>query len=78
MADGSKLTARCEHPRGSLENPLSRAQIEDKFRTYAKGVLPDAAADEVIGAVNKLEDCASVRRIMELLRRPARAKERAA
>ena len=78
MADGSKLTARCTHPRGSYENPLSRAQIEGKFRTYANGVLPDAAIDEVIAAVNRLEDCASVRRMMELLRRPARAKERAA
>ena len=36
MADGTKLAARCEHPRGSFENPLSRAQIEGKFRTYAK------------------------------------------
>ena len=37
--DGKTLTARCEHPRGSAENPLSRAQIEGKFRTYADGVL---------------------------------------
>ena len=37
--DGGTLTARCEHPRGSAENPLSRAQIESKFRTYADGVL---------------------------------------
>ena len=43
MADGTKLTSFCEHPRGSFENPLSRAQIESKFRTYAKGVIADAA-----------------------------------
>jgi 2-methylcitrate dehydratase PrpD len=78
MADGSKLAARCDHPLGSYENPMSRAQIEAKFRTYAKGVLPDAAADEVIASVGKLEDNVSVGRIMELLRRPAKAKERAA
>jgi hypothetical protein len=57
---------------------MSRAQIEAKFRIYAKDVLPDAAIDETIGAVNKLEDLTSVRRLMDLLRRPARAKERAA
>ena len=38
-SDGATLTARCDHPRGSAENPLSRAQIESKFRTYADGVL---------------------------------------
>jgi hypothetical protein len=35
--DGGTLTARCEHPRGSAENPLSRAQIDSKFRTYGGG-----------------------------------------
>ena len=70
MADGRTLTSRCEHPRGSDENPLSRAQIEDKFRTYARGVLPDAATDEILAAVNRLEDMPSVRRLMELLRVP--------
>ena len=78
MADGSTLSARCNHPLGSYENPMPRAEIESKFRTYAKGVLPDAAAEEVIGAVNRLEDLASVSRLMELLRLPAKAKERAA
>jgi 2-methylcitrate dehydratase PrpD len=80
MKDGSKLSARCEHPRGSYENPLSRGQIESKFRTYAKGVLPDVRAEEAITAVNRLEDLASVRQLMDLLRKtaqPARG-ERAA
>ena len=43
LDDGTTLTARCDHPRGSAENPLSRAQIESKFRTYAEGVLAPAA-----------------------------------
>jgi 2-methylcitrate dehydratase PrpD len=78
MNDGSKLSARCVHPRGSYENPLSRAEIEGKFRTYAKGALSDAAIDEVIGAVGRLEELASARKLLDLLRRPGKAKERAA
>ncbi len=77
MADGAKLASFCEHPRGSHENPLSRAQIEAKFRTYAKGVIADADAEEAIAAVNRLEDLGSVRRLMELLR-GAKQKARAA
>jgi len=68
LNDGSKLSSRCEHPRGSYENPLSRAQIESKFRTYAKDVLSDAHTEETIAAVSRLEDLASVRRLMDMLR----------
>ena len=68
--DGARLTARCEHPLGSFENPLSRAQIEHKFRTYAKGLLPDAHIADVIGAIERLEELGSVRRLMDLLRAP--------
>jgi 2-methylcitrate dehydratase PrpD len=68
MTDGSKLSARCEHPRGSPENPLSRAQIVDKLRTYAPDRISPAAIDEVVRAVDRLEDLASVRRLVDALR----------
>ncbi len=73
MADGRTLSARCEHPLGGFENPLSRAQIEQKFRTYAKDFLPDNQVAEVIGAVDRLEDFGSIRRLMDLLRTTPRA-----
>ena len=69
LKDGSKLSARCEHPRGSYENPLTRAQIENKFRTYAKGVMSDAHVEDAIASVNRLEDLASVRTLMDVLRK---------
>ena len=71
--DGSVLSVRCEHPLGSFENPLTRAQIETKFRTYARGVLPDADVADVIEAVNGLEGFGSVRKLMDLLRAAPRA-----
>jgi len=73
MDDGETFSARCEHPLGSFENPLSRAQVEHKFRTYAAGTLPDARVADVIKAVNRLEDLGSVRELMNLLRPPPRA-----
>ncbi len=68
MNDGATFSARCEHPLGAFENPLSRAQVEDKFRTYADGVIPAAHVGDVIGAVDRLEDFGSVRKLMDLLR----------
>jgi 2-methylcitrate dehydratase PrpD len=73
-ADGTKLSARCDHPRGGAENPLSRAQIESKFRNYAPTRLAEAEVEKVIAALDRLEELGSVRDLMDLLRqRPARA-----
>jgi 2-methylcitrate dehydratase PrpD len=68
MDDGTTLSARCEHPLGSFENPLSRGQIEQKFRTYAAGVLSSADADAVVATVDRLEDFGSIGKLMDLLR----------
>ena len=67
-SDGATLTARCEHPRGSAENPLSRGEIEGKFRTYADGVLSPSAIASTIDAVGDLEELGSVRKLMGVLR----------
>lgn len=77
MADGAKLSAFCQHPLGGKENPLSRAQVENKFRTYAEGVLPPAHIADVIGAVDRIEDFGSIRQLMTLLRGAAKTTPRA-
>jgi 2-methylcitrate dehydratase PrpD len=74
-ADGATFSERCEHPLGSCENPLSRAQVEQKFRTYADGALPETHIEDVLGAIQGLENV-SVGKLMDLLRatlRPAMA-----
>jgi 2-methylcitrate dehydratase PrpD len=72
--DGQTFASRCDYPLGSYENPLSRGQIEQKFRTYAKGALPDAHVADVLGAVEHLEDVSSVAALMDLLRGAPRAR----
>jgi 2-methylcitrate dehydratase PrpD len=68
LADHTTRFAHCEHPLGSFENPLSRAQVEQKFRDYAAGVLPQMQIEKTIEAVNGLETFGSVRGLMALLR----------
>jgi 2-methylcitrate dehydratase PrpD len=68
IADGRTIKVRCDTPRGSPENRLTRAQIEAKFRTYARGRLPDKRIEDVIGAVAQLEKLVSARKLMDLLR----------
>jgi 2-methylcitrate dehydratase PrpD len=77
MTDGTTLSARCDHPRGSPENRLSRSQIENEFRTYAAERLSRARIDDVVTAVFQLEQLASVRLLMGSLRQSAGTTERA-
>lgn len=68
LTDGRKLTVRCEHPLGSPERALTRAQIEAKFRTYAKARLAPARVEEVLRSVAELESLPSVATLMAQLR----------
>src|SRR4029078_10886008 len=68
MADGTTLEARCEHPRGSFENPLSRAQIEGKFRTYAGSRIPPARGEEGSAANNPLRELGLARGTVVMIR----------
>lgn len=70
LSDGRTLKVRSDVPRGSPEKPLTRAQVEAKFRTYAEGRLDAARIDKVVATVAGLEDLSSVGRLMELLRCP--------
>ncbi|MGN6749498.1 MAG: MmgE/PrpD family protein [Xanthobacteraceae bacterium] len=78
LDDGAGLSAQCEHPLGAFENPLSRAQVEQKFRLYATDRLADVQIEAVIDAVNRLEDFGSVRKLMTLLHPSSRTRAMAA
>jgi len=73
LADGTKIAKRCDFPRGSAENPLTRTQIESKFKTYAQKRISPAAAERVIAGVAGLENLGSVRDLMQMLRQDVRA-----
>ena len=60
LKDGTHIEKRCDIPRGSPENPLSRRQIEDKLRTYGKKRLSASDIEKVIALVNSLEEVKSI------------------
>jgi len=68
LADGRTVSARCLHSKGSPENPLSRPEIEEKFRTYGKGVLSAPRVEEAIATITQLEGLKSARGLMDTLR----------
>lgn len=75
---GQTLSAKCEHPRGAPENPVSYADIEAKFRTYAPSRLAAAQVETVLETVAHIEDLASARTLIDALRPGKRRKAKVA
>jgi 2-methylcitrate dehydratase PrpD len=67
MANGKVHTVRSDHPKGSFQNPLSRKEVEEKFRVYAKSRLPASDIEDVIASVNALENLPSASALMDVL-----------
>ena len=72
LNDGTKIAKRCNSPRGSADNRLTRAQIEDKMRTYAQKRIGKAAVERIIASIWALEDVGSVRDFLQTMRQEIR------
>ena len=65
LKDGSVLTRFVEHAVGSVENPLSDAQLDAKFADLAAGILPDDRAHRLMALcrdVDRLGDAGDIAR----------------
>ena len=68
LADGTVLEENQPHPRGGFEDPLPPEEIESKFRANARLRLSLARADQIVAAVNRLEELAEIRSLTNLLK----------
>ncbi len=60
LADGRKIGKNIEHAIGSLDHPLSDAQLEEKFRNASAPVIGEEAAAEVLGLGWDLESLPNI------------------
>lgn len=67
--DGSKYEYRMEKHRGSPALPMSRSQVEAKFRDNVREHIPSEQADEIIRAVDRLDVYRDIREFTSLLRK---------
>lgn len=71
LADGSVYMERVEHATGSPANPVTDAQLDEKFRVLACSVLPKARVGLLLAALWQLERVDDVGEIIKLCRIPA-------
>jgi 2-methylcitrate dehydratase PrpD len=68
LTDGRRVHVFVEHAIGSLQNPMTDAMLETKFRGLSNAVLGAAKTAELVKACWAIGDAADVRTLMELAR----------
>ncbi len=76
--DGRKIEACVPFSKGLPENPLSPAEVEEKFRYLVDPVMPAAAPDAIVQAVAGLESIQDINDLVRLLVVPQTPDARAA
>ena len=66
MADGRRLVSQVDYPKGSIENPMSDAELLEKFSSLARGVIGEQRAARLAEVVDGLQHCTNVRSLMKL------------
>lgn len=68
LTDGRQIVVEVQHAIGSLQNPLSDAQLEGKFTALVEPVLGAARAAEITGLCRSFGTVADVRTLTALCR----------
>ncbi|MBI2986751.1 MAG: MmgE/PrpD family protein [Deltaproteobacteria bacterium] len=67
LTDGRVFEMQEEYQRGNPENPLTAAELTDKFRRLASSVFSRARTEEVINTVSRLDELEDVAELTSLL-----------
>jgi 2-methylcitrate dehydratase len=70
--DGSVYSKQLDYPKGDARNPLTDAEIEEKFAALAEGVLSTNAQRKLKDSIWNLEKVASVSKLMALMKSDVR------
>jgi 2-methylcitrate dehydratase PrpD len=65
LADGERLEGACEYPKGDPENPLTEAELIEKFDGLTAGLISHAAASGIVNRALDLENLDRADRVFE-------------
>src|SRR6266702_4755996 len=75
--EGQSFTEQLDYPKGDPRNPLTDAEVEEKFAALAEGVLSAGAQKKLIDAIWSLEKVGSVSKLMALMKANVKLKKAA-
>ncbi len=66
LKDGSREEFRVEYHRGHPKNPMSDAEIEEKFRTLVSDQMPESQADDLLDFIWNIDQVDDIRKLFPL------------
>lgn len=72
MSDGRKFVSQVDYPKGSVEAPMTDAEIAAKFSTLAVPVVGARRSVQLVELVNAIEKCDDVSKLTRLTRKAQR------
>jgi 2-methylcitrate dehydratase PrpD len=73
MGDGGKFVSQIDYPKGSIQNPMSDAEIRIKFDTLAIPVIGAQRAQQIADLVDNIEKLRNAGELMRLTAKPKTA-----
>jgi 2-methylcitrate dehydratase PrpD len=67
LKNGNIFAKRVDFAKGTIQNPMTKKEIEDKFRGLASMVLPFSRVDKIKGMIDNLEELGNIQTIMRLI-----------
>lgn len=67
LKNGTIYEARVDYARGTVQNPMTKEELEDKFRGLASAVISDKQLENIIQTVRSLEELDNVCKLGSLL-----------
>jgi len=68
LKDGRCISAQVDYPRGHPQNPMTRMEIQQKFRNLATHRINEEKVEEIIKTVEKLDELEDLSALAKLLR----------
>jgi 2-methylcitrate dehydratase len=73
--DGRTFSKQLDYPKGDPRNPLTDAEVEEKFAALADGVLSSGAQKKLKDTIWNLEKVGSVSKLMSLMKADVKVKK---
>lgn len=67
LKDGSFFEETVEYAKGTIQNPMTKKELEDKFRELTSRIFPERQVEKIINTVSHLEDLENIHELSSVL-----------
>jgi 2-methylcitrate dehydratase PrpD len=69
MNDGRKFVSQVDYPKGTIQDPMTDAELQAKFCRLAVPTIGAGHAEQIVDLVSGIDKCSNVRKLMLLTRK---------